>query len=587
MNEHKLIFEKIRYKNFMSVGNNSIEIVLNKSPSTIITGKNGNGKSVLIEALCFVLYGKSYRGINLPNLVNTVNQKDCLVEVELISSGKKYLVRRSIKPNFFEIYENGNKIDDASAIKDQQKYFESFILKIPYKSFVQIVIAGTASYIPFMKLSGPARREIVENFLDISVYGIMHRILKGRIQEWKTKRKNIEYDISKLESNISYLSSSISLLEKTSEKFLDPIKEEKEKLKILLKDKLKEFEDNKILYDQKELEVSREKIRQIEEDKNILIDKRRGLLSNISTVESTLKKFDHLESCPYCEQKISHDHVDSIQNNSKKELDSLLHDLKELDFENKNSHYQDELKREFSKISMYEELEKKLSILKKEAIEYNKKIEELSVKIGSYITDNSSSISVEKEKLLELEKNLGVLKDEEKKLSNMKPIFEHMNMMLKDDGIKSSIIKHYVPLMNKYTNYFLSKLDFNLQFEIDESFKESLKTRYRNEYNYSNFSEGERQRLDIAIMMMWIEVSKIKNSVNTNLLILDETFDSSLDSDGVDALISILEFLGNSGKNVIVISHNNMIPEKFFSHIEIEKINGFSQIKKISALQRP
>lgn len=573
-------FHSILYKNFLSSGNNPIKILLDRSPSTIITGSNGFGKSTVIEAITFALYGKSYRGINKPNLINTINQKDCYTEIEFFISSDRYKICRGIKPNIFDIFINDVKLDNDAATRDQQKYLETFILKIPFKAFSQIVVIGSATYTPFMKLNASSRREVVETFLDISVYGDMFKILKGRIQNWKSNINDLTNEILKEESNLSILVSSMNSTKNSIN--TDTYVEKINKLNEQIENNVKEV---------KSLKVSLEKYENIKEKlfkdsyNKILYETKKELIKLETIAEQTDTEIQSVQSntfCSYCKQDIPEDHKHNIC--SELVNDSVQNWKLVYEIRFKIEELETKLEREIECTNKINSLKNEIENFKtktKHLLSEKKNVEVLKDNLDRDIQTNISNLETEK---LLIENTIKKLKSKIDNEKNMKPIYDHMFSLLKDDGIKASIIKYYIPLINKYTNYFLSKLNFNLQFELDENFNESLKSRYKNEFSYSNFSEGERQRLDLSIMMMWIEISKIKNSINTNLLILDETFDSSLDANGVDDLISILDFMGNSGKNIFVISHNKNIPEKFFSNIEFEKNNGFSQIKN-TALQ--
>ena len=566
-----ITFKYIRWKNFLSTGNNFIEIQLNRNSSTLIIGENGAGKSTILDALCFGLFGRPFRNINKPQLTNSVNNSACVVEVEFEIGSKEIKVIRGIKPNIFEIYINGKMYNQDANVRDYQKYLEQQILKLNYRSFTQVVILGSSTFIPFMQLKSRHRREVVEEILDIQIFSLMNMLLKTRLKEIANEQKDVEY-------RYDLTSEKIVLQEKF-------IKEMKDNNKQLVEEKLSLISNNEEEVFKKKLNITfltknnQELLLQIHDN-----DKVQKRYTKLKDLKSTLKEkhkshsdmvdfFENNEDCPTCEQ-----HIDEIFKSGMVEVKS-----KEV------IRFSDAL----------EEMETALTVTKKRQEVISALNDEIRVNEVNIAKENSSVVELEKfntrlsteiehlqsydvnkadyDKLGELKTMALNLTSRKSKLREDQTYGDAARNMLQDTGIKTKIIKQYLPIMNKLINTYLSTMEFFVNFTLDESFEETIKSRYRDEFSYTSFSEGEKMRIDLALLFTWRAVAKMKNSANTNLLILDEIFDSSLDSGGTDEFLKILSTLG--GENIFVISHKqDALVDKFKSTIKFEKVRNFSHV---------
>jgi DNA repair exonuclease SbcCD ATPase subunit len=569
-----IIFRKLRFKNFLSTGNNFTEIQFDKSPNTLIVGSNGAGKSTMLDALCFSLFNKAFRNVTKPQLMNSINSKDCVVEIEFDTNNKSYKIVRGIKPGIFEIYCNGELVNQDAAVRDYQEYLEKFILKLNYKSFTQIVILGSASFVPFMQLSNTDRRAIIEDLLDIQVFSTMNSLLKDKLAMNKEELTNNKYDVDISNQNYGL-----------QEKHINQLKQNNE-------DKVKEYE-TEILSNNDTLQSLHGTIGTIQEEIDIL----QGQVSAKSQLETRLKEISKIESkietnlskfrkdigffeqndhCPTCRQTIT-------MEVKEKELESLQGKVGEC--EHGLSQIEAKLLEEQSKLNSMVEVQKKIQSLNIEIATNNTTINETNKYIGKLqkqiemLQNTKQNLDEETTKLDEVKATLEKLEAKKKELIDEKTYYDAAAILLKDTGIKTKIIKQYLPVINKVVNKYLASLDFFVNFNLDESFKETIKSRHRDEFSYASFSEGEKQRIDMALMLTWRAVAKLKNSANTNLLILDEVFDSSLDTNGTEYLMNILHML--EGVNLFVISHKgDILQDKFRSVIRFEKVNNFSRIAK-------
>lgn len=569
-------FTRIYWKNFLSTGNAGSELELDKYQSTLIVGKNGNGKSTIIDAICFALFGKPFRNINKPQLVNSINQKNCVVECEFEIGNKKYKVVRGIKPTKFEIYCDGKLLNKESALKDYQKILEQQILKLNYKTFTQVVILGSAAFTPFMQLSSSQRREVIEDILDIRIFSIMNSILKDKILESKDTINYLESDLKVIKTSVS---SQQRLIQTISDAKTESINSIREKIK----------QNNEDLNSvNSEIE---EVIREIDSLKSSLPDKKE-LDSNLKEVNRMISKFktkiesslNHRnffienDTCPSCEQNIEHSHKDVIISNIDKNLESYNEKLSKLDSFLSVSN---------RKLSIYDEVyglisdsNIKLSNLNNTARYINNQITELNNDIEK-IQSDTSDINLEKTKLKDLSNKALDLINRKTQLLEERNLQEISSTLLKDNGIKTAIIREYLPIINSLINKYLACMDVFIKFELDESFNEVIKSRYRDTFSYSSFSEGEKLKIDIAILFAWRQIAKMKNSVNTNLLIMDEIYDSSLDASSVESLTSILGDMADN-TNIFIISHrSDSMYDKFDRVIEAVKVNDFSTLKTI------
>ena len=569
-----ILFRKIKWKNLLSTGNHFTEIQFDKSPSTLIVGSNGAGKSTMLDALCFVLFGKPFRSVNKPLLLNSINGKDCLVEVEFNSGNKHYKIVRGIKPNVFEIWQDGEMINQDAAVRDYQEYLEKFILKLNYKSFTQIVILGSASFTPFMQLSASDRRAIIEELLDIQVFSAMNNILKDKITMNKDATITKKYDIDLAEQKYSL-----------QKKHIDELKQNNE-------DKVKEYEGeisgsaNTISTLAEQIELFSNEVRQLQilvnakaetEAKVKKITKLESQIeSNLSKFRKDINFFQHNDDCPTCRQAIAMEFKEKELTLLGTKVTECDHGLQELE---------KKLLDEQSKLNSINETQKQIQALQIEIAtknttitETNKYIKRLEKQIGD-LKLNKSSTDKEEQELSIINESLSQLKQHLRTLIDEKTYYEVASGLLKDTGIKTKIIKQYLPIINKLVNKYLASFDFFVNFNLDESFKETIKSRHRDDFTYDSFSEGEKQKIDLALLFSWRAVAKLKNSANTNLLILDEVFDSSLDANGTEYLMTILQML--EGTNVFVISHKgDILQDKFRNVIRFEKVKNFSRIVK-------
>jgi DNA repair exonuclease SbcCD ATPase subunit len=569
-----LIFRNIKWKNLLSTGNNFTEIKLDNQSNTLIVGENGSGKSTLLDALCFALFGKAFRNINKPNLVNSINTKDSVVEIEFDNNNKSYKIIRGIKPNIFEIYCNNELINQDAASRDYQDYLERFILKMNYKSFTQIVILGSASFTPFMQLSASDRRSIIEDLLDIQIFSTMNNLVKEKIsknkenatikkndidllsQEYKLKKDHLdklnfdtESKVVEYENEIQINNDTLQVLHAEIEGHTTAIEE------------LQTAVSNKI-----EIETKVKKISKLESQIEI----------NISKFNKDIDFFQHHDDCPTCRQSIALEIKE-------KEIESLTGKVEE----SKQGLTELELKlnEEQFKLNDITEKQKEIQRIQVEVATKNASITGINKYINKLqsltveVKNNKTNTEKEEVILKELKTSLHNKQEELKVLIEEKTYYEFASNLLKDTGIKTKIVKQYLPIINKLVNKYLASLDFFVNFNLDESFKETIKSRHRDDFSYHNFSEGEKQRIDMALMLTWRAIAKLKNSSNTNLLILDETFDSSLDSGGTEELMKLLHML--EGVNLFVISHKgDILQDKFINVIRFAKEKNFSRIVK-------
>ena len=567
-----IVFKNISWKNFLSTGNTANKVDLNKDPTTLIVGKNGEGKSTILDALTFSLFNKPFRDINKGQLVNSINQKNCVVEIEFSIGTTEYKVIRGMKPNIFEIYQNGNLINQDSASKDYQSVLEQQILKLNYKTFTQVVILGSASFVPFMQLPSGQRREVIEDILDIKIFSTMNSLLKERISETKEEIKSLDTDLRIITEQAKSQKSLIDSLQNSKDHNVKVIKDKIDSNIIEINDKTQIVD----LLNKDVEELNQKLSSKSDVDKNIELCKTNmnKLQQKMSQADEHIEFFTGNQTCPSCEQGIQHEHKDKI-------IQKISHEKQELNngISTLNSAYtklsqdlqdkQDLLKQIQDKNILISTEINAMNMLIKSNKEYEKEIGEMSIQ---------GNIEAEKETLKNLanealEKNN--VKMEYMKQKNLQDI---ASVLLKDTGIKTTIIKEYLPAMNKLINKYLSAMDFFVKFDLDESFNEKIRSRFRDEFTYASFSEGEKMRIDLAILFTWRQIAKMKNSVNTNLLILDEIFDSSLDVAGTDYFLSVMNQLGENS-NVFVISHKgDVMVDKFKNNIRFEKTNDFSTV---------
>ena len=564
-----IMFEKIRWKNFLSTGNVFTELQLNKHSTTLISGENGSGKTTLLDAIVFCLFGKPYRNINIPQLVNSINQKDCITEIEFDISGAKYKIRRGLAPKIFEIYKDGSLINQDATIKDYQKMFEDQILRMSYKSFCQVVILGSTNYVPFMRLPAAERRSVVENLLDIDVFSVMNVLLKGKLSMLKDEQKSADHKITILRERAESQKKLVKTLESSN-------KEQIEKSQSSLEEYRKEIEQ---LTSQNE-----ELLKQVEEleSKLILTDisTQDIELSKIETEESKIEKeiafYEKNSSCTRCKQELCEDHKQSITKVLREDLSNLS--IKKRSVLDHMKIIKDHMQSNTKTNKQITDLNKQMQINNAKISSAKGVISKTTEQINKAATD-TKNVDDEKEKF-----NL-IVQEGLDATENRKTIVEDVHYhtiatsLLKDSGIKGKIIKHYLPIMNKVINKYLGQMDFFVQFHLSESFEETIKSRHRDIFTYDSFSEGEKRKIDLALLFAWRKIAAIKNSLSCNLLIFDEVLDGSLDDYATESFLNILKSV-DKNTNVYVISHKSkeLLQDKFQQHISFGKKNNFSRM---------
>ena len=568
-------FKTIKWKNLLSTGNNFTEVNLNGHDRTLIVGENGSGKSTILDALCFSLFSKPFRKINKSQLVNTVNCGDCKVELEFAIGKIEWKVVRGIKPNVFEIYKNGTLLDQSSATNDQQKWLEQHVLKMNYKSFTQIVVLGSSTFVPFMQLSAPGRRDVIEDILDIRIFSTMNLILKERIKVNKEEVFDVENAMSLLKDKVIVQKTLIEDLRKQSQSNVSHWNENIESLKQQIAIAEEEIEldmreVDSLTFELSEGEDPTERIQNLR-------DFRVKFNSKIKDLTKEIKFFKGNASCPTCHQDIKVDLRDTMVSTDEDKVTKLNEALDKLTKEHKL------LDKDLTERNEISTLIKESQIKIKQCLSdinwKTKKIKEIEKEIESIKTDDGS-VDKEKDKLLKIIQQGREKEILRKEVINKREDLKMVSEFLKDGGVKSSIIRKYLPVMNDLINKYLQKLEFYVNFNLDDMFNETIKSRFRDEFSYASFSEGEKMRIDLALLFTWREIAKLKNSVNTNILILDEIFDSSLDSNGTQDFMKILYNI-TDGNNVFVISHKGeQIVDKFDNVIEFTKYKNFSKPKQ-------
>jgi len=567
-----ILFQKIRWKNILSTGNQYVEVNLNKDQTTLIIGSNGAGKSTILDALTFVLYGKSFRKINKNQLINTVNERGAVVEIEFSVNSTEWKVIRGIKPNIFEIYRDGILLDQSHSVIDQQKWLEQNVLKMNYRSFTQIIILGSSSFVPFMQLPSSSRREVVEELLDIKIFSSMNSLIKDRIRSCKEEVRTFELTKTSVKEKISMQEHFIEEIECRGNANID--------LNMKKIDNLLD-EENEYALNNESLNYKMETLQEQVSDVTGATDKLRKLgnlkgkiSQKVSTITTEHKFFTENKVCPTCTQYIEEEfRINKIEDaqNKAKELQSGYLELEKA-------------------INEEEEKERLLISLNKEITTLTHGISKNNTKIAGCqrqirdlesevqtITDQLENRNTEHNLLAELKEKLKNTYD--KLVEKREDIFylDFTYSLLKDGGVKSKIIKKYLPLINQQVNKYLQMMDFYINFKLNEEFNETIQSPIHEDFSYSSFSEGEKMRIDLALLFTWREVARFKNSVNTNLLIMDEVFDSSLDSMGTDEFLKIIRFVIKEA-NIFVISHKGGLEDKFQSVIKYKKVKGFSTI---------
>ena len=568
-----IVFKSVSWKNFLSTGNSPNTVLLNKSPTTLIIGKNGEGKSTILDALCFSLFGKPFRNINKGQLVNSINGKGCVVTIEFSIGPRNYKIVRGIKPNIFEIYLNDELINQDAASRDYQKILEQQILKLNYKTFTQVVILGSASFVPFMQLPSGQRRDVIEDILDIRIFSTMNQILKEKVQETKDAIQKIENEISSAKTKVEAQNAIIKTI---SEAKADSIRSIQTKIA---------NSTEEIGRTQSEIDVI---IGEITTLKNKITDKEKikedlakagqlqqRLLQKVETCTSHVEFFGEHDICPSCSQDISEEYKETILKDLNQKLNEQNNKVEELNAV--HAKLQEKLTSINEILQTISDKNIELSTKNSSITLLNRQIKEAESEIAKLQAD-TTNIDEEKSKLKQLAQDAVAKINQKTALQEQRNLEEVANILLKDTGIKTAIIREYLPIMNKLINKYLNAMDAYIHFELDESFNEIVKSRHRDEFTYASFSEGEKMRIDLAILFTWRQIAKMKNSVNTNLLLLDEIFDSSLDTAGTDYFLNLMNTFGENS-NIFVISHKgDQLFDKFRSVIKFEKRNDFSVI---------
>ena len=566
-------FKKVRYKNLLSSGNRFTTFELDRSNTTLIVGDNGAGKSTLLDALCFGLYGKGFRNLKKDLLINSINQKELVVEVEFSIGKRDYKVIRGAKPNKFELYTNGKMVNQDATMKDYQEHLEKNILKMSYRSFTQVAILGSANFTPFMQLRAVERRKLVEDLLDISIFSTMQDMLKKKVSQHNLEVKETSHEIDLLHERISGLNDQVNALQKNREvkikKYESTVNETQNNI-------------NKILGE-------------VDEKTQNVVEKKRSIKSKDST-ESRLKQATDLErqletarkkaiadvkfyeendDCPVCKQGLDHDHKEKCIKEREDKAEEITQALNDID--KTIGECRDEIQRINVIQSEIDEIQREIGLLQTEVVSNQKYIKKLQGEIEDLQNEVVGDSDVH-DRLTTSETDLDILEKKQETQTERQHYFELATMLLRDQGVRQRIIKQYVPIMNKMINKYLANLEFYVGFELNEAFEETIKSRFRDVFKYDNFSQGEKMRIDLALLFTWRAVARLKNSVNTNILILDEVFDSSLDSQGTDDFLKLLNTL-NEKTNAFIISHKgDQLYDKFEEVIKFEKHKNFSRI---------
>lgn len=568
-----IFFRYLRWKNFLSTGNTWTEIKLNKSRSTLIVGENGAGKSTILDALSFALYNKPFRKINKPQLINSMNQKGLECEVEFDIGRKKYKIVRGMKPTKFEIFENDRLLNQDADSRDYQEFLEKNILKLNHKSFSQIVVLGSATFMPFMQLPAMHRREVIEDLLDIQIFTTMNTLLKDKISENKDLLNQATYQVDMTKEKISLQEQYIDNVNRDKDK---QIKQNEDKIQSYLTEiKLHQDSIITIAEEVKKLEASIEDKDKTSRKKKKIEQLEVKLKDKIDALKKEIEFYDHYDNCPTCKQEIDHEFKCTTVDSKNDTLNDTSEGLTQL---------MDEYKVINARLEKIQEVQTAVNGHLTSINTHNTNIHALNKNIQG-ITSEIEALKKDRDfdgehhnTLKDLKELLLLLESQKEEHTIQRSVYDVAQLILKDSGIKTKIIRQYVPIMNKLINKYLAAMDFFVQFELDENFNEKIKSRFRDDFSYASFSEGEKMRIDLALLFTWRAVAKLRNSATTNLLIMDEVFDSSLDSNGTDEFLKILNDL-TSDTNVFIISHKgDTLYDKFHSVVKFEKHKNFSRI---------
>ena len=567
-----ILFERIRWKNFLSTGNHFTEVNFTKTENTLIIGNNGAGKSTILDALTFVLFGKSFRNINKPQLVNSINEKDCLVEIEFKISSSEFKIRRGIKPAIFEIYKNGELFNQDASSSEQQKWFEQSVLKMNFKSFTQIVILGSSNFVPFMQLSAANRREVIEDLLDIKIFSSMTNIVKEKIRTVRDDVRTLTLKKESLQDKVRMQNEFIQEIESRSK---EDITTKKGSITTLMEEVSEYMEQNSKTQTTIESRTKEQEKVIGAADKLSKLNTLKGQITQkVTTITEEHKFFNENTVCPTCHQDIEEEfrvnRISDVQNRAKELKDGYVKLEETIKFEKERERQFNVLSKEITKLTHG------ISQNNTRIASHQRRIQDLESEIQR-ITDQLQNSSTEYEKLTKFQEDLEKSDTDLSEKKETIAYYDFTQSLLKDSGVKSKIIQKYLPLINKQVNRYLQMMDFYINFTLDEEFNESIESPIHENFSYTSFSEGERQRIDLALLFTWREVAKFKNSTNTNLLIMDEIFDSSLDGFGVEEFLKIVKYVIDDS-NTFIISHKTDLHDKFDTVIKFEKFKGFSRV---------
>lgn len=568
-----LVFHTIRWKNFLSTGNDWTEVSLDSNSTTLIVGENGAGKSTILDALCYLLYNKPFRKINKPQLINSINGKNCMVEGDFTSGRDEYTIRRGMRPNVFEIEKNGELISQDAANRDYQEILEKYILKMNMKSFCQVVILGSASFVPFMQLPTGQRREIIEDFLDIQIFTTMNMLLKDKVSKNQSDILEVDYKIELTNEKIKMNEEHLRNMIDNSKELIDELVMKAERLQRDADNERNVIEEKTLAL--RALESSLVEPKDLFLKQSSLTTIKNKLEARVERLNHDIEFFGQHDNCPTCKQEIDQAFRNSTIEEKRKSLDEVrdavtqadtkLGDVqRSIDLYNDTVHKVNEAKLELRL------RRDKVKGIDNSITDTNSQIEKIKARNVSFVSDNT--------KTRELEGEIERLTNEKSKLHELREVHRVVSTILKDTGIKAKIIKQYIPIINKLINKYLASMDFFVQFELDENFNESIKSRFRDEFSYASFSEGEKAKIDLALLFAWRAVAKLRNSAATNLIILDEVFDGSLDANSSDELLKILIEISNNS-NIFTISHKtDALLDKFDRVIRFEKRQNYSVV---------
>jgi DNA repair exonuclease SbcCD ATPase subunit len=570
-----ITFHYVRWKNFLSAGNNFTEIELDTHKNTLIMGHNGSGKSTFLDALTFALFGKPFRKVNKGNVVNSINLKNCVVEIEFTISNKRYKVIRGAKPNIFEIFCEGVMVNQDAAAKDYQDYLEKHILKMNYKSFTQIVILGSASFTPFMQLSPNDRRTIIEDLLDIQIFSAMSTVVKNRLQLNREGLEKNRITLTSKNENKTYIEQTLESLKSNNETKLARLREKEQELKDSL------VSEQTVISD---LEKQRDNLLEQGIDTSMLRTKYGKLVgfkakmeNNIDRIQKDNSFFETNDTCPTCRQGIEESFKEETIGTNQSKIDEIRLGLNKAD---------EQIIAVLEEIEKIDEVLQRLNGVKMDLTSsrssykhIDNNLSQIMVQIETFALSDKTTQESERQ-LVQVQHDISTLEEEKKALLDERQYVDLATTLLKDGGIKTKIIKQYLPIINKHINKYLAKLGFFVNFNINESFEETIKSRYRDEFSYHNFSEGEKLRIDLAILLTWRQIAKLKNSVNVNIIVFDEILDRAMDNTGIDEFMKIMwDDLGKDS-NVFVISHKETMTERFQRTLRFEKVKNFSSLTK-------